>query len=99
VRITYDCILLADAYVVSSIFDARNKVFPAVTEGHIDDIEAFCLPLLNNFFGEVVRLCGYDHMDHFGYVEGIEERLILRIEERRVEGHDGSSCLKINAIC
>jgi hypothetical protein len=93
VNITYYCILLTNAYVVSSILDACDKVFSTVTERHINDIEAFSLPLLDDFFSEVVRLCGYDHMDHFGFIEGIEECWILLVEPWRVERHiDSSYC-------
>lgn len=51
---TYDRILLANTYVVSRVADTRYEVFPSFTKWHVNDIEAFLLPLLDDFLGKVV---------------------------------------------
>lgn len=91
-RITYDCILLTNAYIGSSVIDARNKVLAAITERYVDDVEAFGLPLLDDLFSKVLRLCADDHVDNPGFIEGVEERRVLLVEPWRVEGHVGSDC-------
>jgi hypothetical protein len=87
VFITYYCILLANASVIAGAFNPRQEVFSAVPKRHVDNIEAFVVPLLGDFFREVVRICGYDDMDNLGFVEGVEKRFILLVEPRCVERH------------
>jgi hypothetical protein len=87
VFITYYCILLANASVIAGAFNPRQEVFSAIPKRYVDNIEAFVVPLLGDFFREVVRICGYDDMDNLGFVEGVEKRFILLVEPRGVERH------------
>ena len=95
-RFTYYCILLAHSCVFASASHPFNEVFPTLAKWYVDNIEAFSHPLLDDLFGEVLRICTQDYMNDFGFVEGIEERGVLLVEPRGVEGHVGDDGVNAN---
>lgn len=77
---TYYCILLANTNVISSVTDTRYEVFPSAAKWYVNDIKAFRLPLLNDFFSKVVRFRCENDMDYFRLIQGVEKGWILLIE-------------------